>query len=70
MTGDGPTAASGTTGARRASLGEFQTLMDAGVGNRADIAFFKFCYVDFDQGNDVDALKGPAGQQRWRARIR
>lgn len=35
---------------------DFARQMDSGVGNAAEIAFFKFCYVDIDSGTDVNAL--------------
>jgi hypothetical protein len=31
----------------------FQTFIQNRLGNKADIAFFKFCYVDFAPGSDV-----------------
>jgi hypothetical protein len=31
----------------------FERYMDSGIGNRADIAFFKFCYVDINRETDV-----------------
>jgi hypothetical protein len=34
----------------------FAQVMDAGVGERVDIAFFKFCYVDITEGTDVEGL--------------
>jgi hypothetical protein len=33
----------------------FEQILDAGVGNRADIAFFKYCYADIR--SDADAMK-------------
>ena len=30
--------------------------MDSGLGNKVDIAFFKFCYVDITAGTDVNKL--------------
>jgi hypothetical protein len=30
--------------------------MDLGIGNRADIAFFKFCYVDINRETDVENM--------------
>ena len=33
----------------------FEQVLDAGVGSRADIAFFKFCYMDFS--NETEVLK-------------
>lgn len=37
-------------------LEAFQDAMDAGWGEPADIALFKFCYVDFDASTDVRAV--------------
>ncbi len=37
-------------------LSAFDRQVRAGIGGRADIAFFKFCYVDFGQNTDVDQL--------------
>jgi hypothetical protein len=37
-------------------LVHFERLMNEGVGAKADIAFFKFCYIDFTSNTDVDAL--------------
>ena len=37
-------------------LQAFERLVRAGIGDRAQIAFFKFCYVDFDRNTDVDQL--------------
>jgi hypothetical protein len=34
----------------------FQKHMESGLGNKADIAFFKFCYVDITASTDVDAV--------------
>jgi hypothetical protein len=34
---------------------DFAEFMNAGLGNKADIAFFKFCFVDFEDGTDVVA---------------
>ena len=36
-------------------VADFEKAMDA-VGGRADVALYKFCYVDFDATTDVDAL--------------
>lgn len=35
---------------------EFARVMDEGVGNRVDIAFFKLCYVDITSHTDVEGL--------------
>jgi hypothetical protein len=34
----------------------FSTLMHSGLGGKADIAFFKFCYVDITTKTDVEKL--------------
>ncbi len=34
-------------------ISDFETVMMTGFGERADIAFFKFCYVDIDARSDV-----------------
>ena len=35
---------------------DFVRVMDKGIGGKADIAFFKFCFVDIDSGTDVEKL--------------
>ncbi len=34
----------------------FEQLMDSGIGNTVDIAFFKFCYVDIDAQSNVEKV--------------
>lgn len=34
----------------------FAEVVRSGIGDAVDVAFFKFCYVDFDDQTDVDAL--------------
>lgn len=34
-------------------INEFIDFMEKGIGNKADIAFFKFCYVDITEGSDL-----------------
>ena len=34
----------------------FTKLMDTGLGNSVDLAFFKFCFVDFGPNTDVDKV--------------
>ncbi len=34
----------------------FRATVEGGVGGKVDIAFFKFCYVDFGGGSDVNAV--------------
>ena len=35
---------------------EFKKIMDDGIGNNADIAFFKYCYVDITEKTDVNKV--------------
>lgn len=37
-------------------ISEFEQKMDAGIGNKAEIAFFKFCYVDLNAHTDVNKV--------------
>lgn len=37
-------------------IAAFVQKMDSGLGNKADIAFFKFCYVDVTAATDVNKL--------------
>ena len=37
-------------------IARFREIMDSGVGQAADIAFFKFCFIDVDHDTDIDAL--------------
>ncbi len=37
-------------------LQAFQQVVDGGVGAKVDVAFFKFCYIDFHAETDVQAL--------------
>jgi hypothetical protein len=46
----------GQNGDPHGKLRAFQLLMDGGFGDRAELAFFKFCYVDFAGSVDPDAL--------------
>lgn len=32
---------------------DFVKMVDSGIGNQADFAFFKFCYIDFNARSDV-----------------
>ena len=42
--------------APESKLKAFREAMDGGLGNKADIAFLKLCYVDFRVGDDPTAL--------------
>jgi hypothetical protein len=46
----------GRNEAPSSKLQHFRELVDGGVGGRADIAFFKFCYIDFRPETDVEVL--------------
>lgn len=35
---------------------DFSRVINGGIGDRVDVAFFKFCYVDITAHTDVDAL--------------
>jgi hypothetical protein len=35
---------------------DFKAAMESGIGDRVDIAFFKFCYVDFNATTDIDRV--------------
>ncbi len=50
-------------------VADFEAALEA-IGGRADIALFKFCYVDFSATTDVDALFGTyvAALQRLHAK--
>jgi len=37
-------------------IADFSRIMASGVGEKADIAFFKFCYVDITANSDVNAI--------------
>ncbi|WP_164017140.1 SGNH/GDSL hydrolase family protein [Pyxidicoccus trucidator] len=37
-------------------IADFERLMDAGLAKQADVAFFKFCYIDFSGTTDTRAL--------------
>jgi len=40
----------------KSKIEAFKGLMEKGLGNQADMAFFKFCYVDFSDGTDVEKV--------------
>jgi len=37
-------------------INEFKYLIENGIGNKADIAFFKFCYLDINKSIDIEEL--------------
>jgi hypothetical protein len=55
----GPVFAHGPIGRNGDPLGKiaaFEAALEAGLGERVDVALFKFCYVDFEPGTDVEAV--------------
>ena len=40
----------------KSKIDAFIGYMTQGIGDRADIAFFKLCYVDIEKGTDVAGL--------------
>ncbi len=46
----------GTNGDPQSKCDAFLRLMETGVGERTDIAFMKFCYVDFSYASDVNMI--------------
>ncbi len=46
----------GKNGHPDSKIRDFEALMAEGVGSRADLAFFKFCYVDFNHESDVNEV--------------
>lgn len=40
----------------KSKIDHFRRIMEGGVGRRADIVYFKLCYVDVDRTTDVEAL--------------
>jgi hypothetical protein len=56
---DAPAFAHGRIGANYEPLGKieaFAQTLEQGVGAKADVALFKFCYVDFTPDTDVDRI--------------
>lgn len=39
-----------------AKCDDFKRIMESGVGDKVDIAFFKFCYVDIDSESNIDEV--------------
>lgn len=46
----------GKNGNPGSKIDAFISTIENGVGQKTDIAFFKFCYVDFNQNTDVKSL--------------
>ncbi|NLH77914.1 MAG: SGNH/GDSL hydrolase family protein [Acidobacteria bacterium] len=49
-------SAIGRNGDPHGKIEHFRSVLESGVGERADVAFFKFCYADFDASTDVEGL--------------
>jgi len=55
----GPVFAHSSIGRNKAPLSKisaFKEIMESGIGQAADIAFFKFCFVDFDRATDIESI--------------
>jgi hypothetical protein len=55
----GPVLAHSPIGRNKVPLSKieaFRVIMESGVGRAVDIAFFKFCFVDFDHETDVESV--------------
>jgi hypothetical protein len=37
-------------------IADFRELFENGMGGKVDVAFLKFCYVDFDGGTDIQSI--------------
>jgi hypothetical protein len=46
----------GRNGDPEGKIDHFRTLLENGIGERADVAFFKFCYADIDLTTDIEGL--------------
>jgi len=56
---NGPLFAHSRVGQNRdwqSKIDDFQKKMKSGIGNKADIAFFKFCYVDITRDTDINQV--------------
>ena len=56
---DYPIFAHSTVGKNReplTKLNDFRNIIEKGVGDKVDYAFIKFCYIDIEQGTDLDGL--------------
>lgn len=49
-------SAIGRNGDPLGKIEHFRSVLESGVGESADVAFFKFCYADFDASTDVEGL--------------
>jgi lysophospholipase L1-like esterase len=63
-------AAIGANGDPLGKIKDFEGIVDAGVGAKADLALMKFCYVDIVAGTDVDAVFAAYSQALARLRAK
>lgn len=40
----------------KSKIEDFRKVMESGIGEKVDLAFFKFCFVDVDEKTNVDGL--------------
>ena len=40
----------------QSKIDAFSEIVDGGVGDDADVAFFKFCYIDIEPGTDIEGV--------------
>jgi hypothetical protein len=43
-------------------INEFKKILESGIGQTADIAMFKFCFVDIDRNTDIESLLNDYGE--------
>lgn len=56
---NGPVLAHSIIGQNRdpqSKINDFKHKMSSGMGERVDVAFFKFCYVDINRDTDINAM--------------
>jgi hypothetical protein len=46
----------GTNRDPASKIDRFREILDSGVGQAADVAFFKFCFIDFDHETDIASV--------------
>jgi hypothetical protein len=49
-------ANNGRNGFPKSKIDAFKNLLEKGLGNKLDIAFFKFCYVDLNKESDIQEI--------------
>lgn len=46
----------GKNGLPASKIDDFKTIMESGIGEKVNAAFFKFCYVDIKSATDIDDI--------------